>query len=337
MALMMVTTITMVLSVTMIVALEYYHDFARVEASGELVTYWGQNSNNTTLAELCQTSLYNIVVISYLDLSGGGGGGGGGVLSRQYPYLNLDLHCNSSNGGCTSLTTDIAICQSLNVRVLLSISGGGGRSNHEDNEETSPHGEGPDYVASYLWNNFLSGESDDPGGRPLGAAILDGIDLDIESGAGNSGTMNYYGHLAQFVRQLSIGSAILTASPRCLFPDPNLGPELSGSALESSTFDYVWVRFYNNSLCQFDGSRPTDLSPMLGAWEQWTQALPEVRILLGIPASPNDSISGFIPSSTLLSDILPLLQGSSNYGGIMLHTSYDDSNSTYAYSIKPLL
>ena len=63
-----VTTIATILSVTMIVALEYYHDFSRVEASGELVTYWGQNSNDTTLAELCQTSVYDMVVISYLDL-----------------------------------------------------------------------------------------------------------------------------------------------------------------------------------------------------------------------------------------------------------------------------
>lgn len=34
-------------------------------------------------------------------------------------------------------------------------------------------------VANYLWNNFLGGQSSN---RPLGSAVLDGIDFDIESG-----------------------------------------------------------------------------------------------------------------------------------------------------------
>ncbi|KAK6777338.1 hypothetical protein RDI58_024055 [Solanum bulbocastanum] len=34
-------------------------------------------------------------------------------------------------------------------------------------------------VATYLWNNFLGGKSSS---RPLGDAVLDGTDLDIEGG-----------------------------------------------------------------------------------------------------------------------------------------------------------
>ncbi|KAK0581036.1 hypothetical protein LWI29_009114 [Acer saccharum] len=46
-------------------------------------------------------------------------------------------------------------------------------------------------VATYLWNNFLGGQSSS---RPLGAAVLDGIDFDIEGG-----TDQHWNDLARFL------------------------------------------------------------------------------------------------------------------------------------------
>ena len=52
-------------------------------------------------------------------------------------------------------------------------------------------------VATYLWNNFLEGQSSS---RPLGAAVLDGIDFDIE---GPISTTQHSDELATFLSQYS--------------------------------------------------------------------------------------------------------------------------------------
>ena len=50
-------------------------------------------------------------------------------------------------------------------------------------------------VADYLWNNFLGGTSS---ARPLGDAVLDGIDFDIELGS-----TQYYDDLARYLSAYS--------------------------------------------------------------------------------------------------------------------------------------
>ncbi|OIT07377.1 hevamine-a [Nicotiana attenuata] len=57
---------------------------------------------------------------------------------------------------------------------MLSIGGGAGAYSIASSADASQ-------VATYLWNNFLGGISTS---RPLGDAILDGIDFDLESGEG---------------------------------------------------------------------------------------------------------------------------------------------------------
>ncbi|MCO5593453.1 hypothetical protein L7F22_047467 [Adiantum nelumboides] len=177
-------------------------------------------------------------------------------------------------------------------------------------------------VASYIWDNYLGGSS---ASRPLGPAVLDGVDFDIEIGDGAS----YYGSLAQSLRQFS-SQVVLGAAPQRPFPDAHLGPNLSGSALDSGLFNYVWVQFYNNPSCQYG----SDASGLLAAWQQWTSALPTARVLLGLPASEAAAGSGFLPSATLLSDVLPQIRESSNYGGIMLYSYFYDETSGYGSAIK---
>ncbi|KAK4848594.1 hypothetical protein QYF36_014888 [Acer negundo] len=92
-------------------------------------------------------------------------------------------------------------------------------------------------VADYLWNSFLGGQSNS---RPLGDAVLDGIDFDIEQGEF---------HYATLARRLfehgkrSRKKVYLTAAPQCPFSNQRLN-----RALSTRLFDYVWVQFYNNPL-----------------------------------------------------------------------------------------
>ncbi|CAA2934977.1 acidic endochitinase-like [Olea europaea subsp. europaea] len=157
-------------------------------------------------------------------------------------------------------------------------------------------------LATYLWNNFLGGKSSS---RPLGNAVLDGIDFDIEGG-----TSQHWDELARSKK------VYLTAAPQCPFPDAWVG-----GALKTGLFDYVWVQFYNNPPCQYASG---DISNLKKAWKEWILSIPATKIFLGLPAAPDAAGSGFIPVADLTSTVLPAIKGSTKYGGVMLWSKYYD-------------
>jgi chitinase len=167
-----------------------------------------------------------------------------------------------------------------------------------------------------LWNNFLGGQSDS---RPFGAAVLDGIDFDIEVG-----TNEHWDELARTLSGFSQEKKIyLTAAPQCPFPDAKLG-----TALDTGLFDYVWVQFYNNAPCQYDGNADN----LKNYWGQWNNIQAD-QIFLGVPASTEAASSGYIPPDVLNNDVLPFIKGSAKYGGVMLWSRFYDQ--TYSSAIKP--
>ncbi|GKU88018.1 hypothetical protein SLEP1_g2333 [Rubroshorea leprosula] len=154
-------------------------------------------------------------------------------------------------------------------------------------------------------------------------AVLDGIDFDIEGG-----TNLHWGDLANYLSEYSDqGKTVyLTAAPQCPFPDAWLG-----DALKTGPFDYVWVQFYNNPPCQYTSGNTANL---VDAWNQWTQDIQATQIFLGLPASPEAAVSGFIPVDDLTSQVLPAIKGASKYGGVMLWSKYFDDQTGYSSSIK---
>ncbi|KAH0755139.1 hypothetical protein KY290_025409 [Solanum tuberosum] len=271
----------------------------KLEAGG-IVIYWGQNGNEGSLASTCASNNYAIVNIAFLVVFGNG----------QTPVLNLAGHCNPSVGGCTRLSNDIRACQSRGIKVMLSLGGGvGSYSLSSANDARN--------VANYLWNNYLGGQSTS---RPLGDAILDGIDFDIERG-----TTQHWDELARALSGFSQQRKVyLTAAPQCPFPDSWLN-----GALSTGLFDYVWVQFYNNPPCQYSGGSAENLKSY---WNKWT-AIQAGKIFLGLPAAPGAAGSGFIPSDVLVSQILPAISGSPKYGGVMLWSKFYDNG--YSSAIKP--
>lgn len=131
--------------------------------AGSIAIYWGQNGNEGTLAEACATGNYEYVIIAFLPTFGDG----------QTPMINLAGHCDPYTNGCTGLSSDIRFCQAKGIKVLLSLGGGAGSYSLASSQDAM-------HVATYLWNNFLGGQSSS---RPLGPAVLDGIDFDIEGGS----------------------------------------------------------------------------------------------------------------------------------------------------------
>ncbi|KAK4261013.1 hypothetical protein QN277_004067 [Acacia crassicarpa] len=271
--------------------------------AGGIAIYWGQNGFEGSLAQACNTGNYQFVILAFLPTFGRG----------QKPQINLAGHCDPSVNGCTGLSSDISSCQAKGIKVLLSLGGGAGSYFLDSSAEAKQ-------VATYLWNNFLGGTSSS---RPLGPAVLDGIDFDIEGG-----TTQHWDELARYLKGYSKNgkTVYLTAAPQCPYPDAWMG-----NALNTGVFDYVWVQFYNNPPCQYASGSITNLK---NAWNQWTSTVPANKIFLGLPASTQAAGSGFIPVSDLTSKVLPAIKGSPKYGGVMLWSRYHDLQTGYSSSIK---
>ncbi|VVA11219.1 Hypothetical predicted protein [Prunus dulcis] len=271
-------------------------------ASGVAV-YWGQNGNEGTLAETCATRKYKYVNIAFLDKFGNG----------QTPEINLAGQCNPASNGCTIVSSGITSCQSQGVKVLLSLGGGIGNYSLASPADARA-------VADYLWHNFLGGKKSTS--RPLGDAVLDGIDFDIELGS-----TQYWDVLARSLKAYSKPrrAVYLAGAPQCPFPDKFLG-----GALNTGLFDYVWVQFYNNPQCQYSSGNTDNL---INSWNKWTTSIKAGLIFLGLPAAPEAAGSGFIPATVLNSEVLPVIKKSPKYGGVMLWSKFYDDQSGYSSSI----
>ncbi|GAB4853058.1 hypothetical protein Ancab_017247 [Ancistrocladus abbreviatus] len=271
---------------------------------GGIAIYWGQRVPETTLEETCRTKLYSYVNIAFLYKFGNG----------ATPEINLSGHCNPLIDGCKGLSTEIEYCQSLGIKVLLSIGGGTSTytltSKHEARE-----------LATYLWNNFLGGHSSS---RPLGSAVLDGIDFDIEGGA-----TEYYPDLARYLSEYDTKGTNkkvhLSAAPQCPYPDARIG-----AALETGLFDYVWVQFYNNPGCEYTAANADNF---FKAWNEWA-SIKAGKVFLGLPAAPGAANNGYVKPKVLKSKVLPVIKESKKYGGVMLWSRYWDVETGYSAAIK---
>ncbi|GLT59009.1 hypothetical protein SLA2020_318580 [Shorea laevis] len=193
---------------------------------------------------------------------------------------------------------------------MLSIEGGAGSYSLSSDDDANS-------VADYLWN--LGGHSNS---RPLGSAILDGIDFDIERGDR---------HYAALARKLSSYSqqgrkVYLMAAPQCPFPDYYLN-----GALSTGLFDYVWVQFYNNPPCEYSSSNPNSFQ---NSWNQWTSSIQARQFFVGLPASHAAAGNGYVPIDILISQVLPFTKKSAKYGGVMLWNKYEDDQTGYSSKIK---
>ena len=136
--------------------------------------------------------------------------------------------------------SQVSSCQSAGKKVLLSLGGAQGYSN-----TYIPSHEAADQLASTLWNLFLGG-TDNSDIRPFGSVVLDGIDIDNESGS--------YGYFSDLIAALRNTFAFATfngdqpyyisAAPQCPRPDASIPL----SSMQTQV-DFVWVQFYNNPSC----------------------------------------------------------------------------------------
>ncbi|GLJ21152.1 hypothetical protein SUGI_0386920 [Cryptomeria japonica] len=210
-------------------------------------------------------------------------------IRRPTPdHLPRVSQCDPSSGGCQSLSTNITSCQSRGVEVFLSLGGENGNCGLGSTQDAG-------ILDNYLWNNFLGGQSES---RPLGPAVLDGIDFSI-----HYTTTEHWDFLAKALsaRTTVTKKVYLSALPHC---QPPIQSDLTHTQQSAQ-------------------------------WILTVKTTQKQNFFLGIPASTKATFAGgFIPANALISEVLPEVKESVQYGGVMLWNEFYDDKAHYSMSIK---
>ncbi|KAJ7773046.1 glycoside hydrolase [Mycena metata] len=299
--------------------------------SDNLVVYWGQNSYGQThpsdtanwqqtISTYCQDSVINAIPIAFIDVFNGIGG---------LPDLNLANICSSVNdpvfpgsglANCQFLTAGIQGCQAAGKIVTLSLGGASGAAVFTSTAQATA-------FADTIWNTFLGGSSTT---RPFGAAVLDGVDLDIEGG----GPTGYAAFVTQLRSHMAGASKpyYISATPQCPFPDANLG-----AVINAVGFDAIYVQFYNN-FCSV-ASYPNG-GWNFADWDAWAKSTSpnkNVKIFIGAPASPTGG-ADYVDAATLGAIVVATRAQFSSLGGVMLwDASQAYANGRYDIAVKNLI
>ncbi|KAI5827580.1 glycoside hydrolase family 18 protein [Schizophyllum commune Tattone D] len=296
-------------------------------------SYWGQNSRGAVdgtdtanfqkdISYYCNDDNINVLPVSFVNVFFGTGGA---------PEMNLANSCNNVDNAtfsgtklpnCAALADDIQYCQSKGKLVTLSLGGATGSVGFESDDQATT-------FAQTIWNLFLGGSSST---RPFGAAVLDGVDLDIEGGSSA-----HYAVFVNEIRSLASGASkkyYVTAAPQCVYPDASLG-----GVLNAVGFDAIYVQFYNNQCGLPNYGQVSNWN--FGTWDYWARHVspnPDVKVYIGAPASSGAAGSGYVSSSTLNNIATTMRKSFPSFGGVMLwDASQAVYNGNYQNSIKSAL
>ncbi|KAL8969562.1 MAG: hypothetical protein Q9183_001942 [Haloplaca sp. 2 TL-2023] len=277
------------------------------QASNNLAVYYGQSpaTSQTTLAQMCQDSNVDIVILAFLDTFFGAGG---------YPGLNLGSACSGPSEAmqaagasnllsCPTLENDIKICQSLGKKVLLSLGGAKASTAFSSDEQASG-------FATQLWNLFGGGNGEAAEMRPFGTAVLDGFDVDNEDKS-TAFWSTFVSSLRKTMDADSSKKYYISAAPQCLRPDASIPLD----AMQS--MDFVFVQFYNNGACNVGQS---GFGASLKAWSQDLAGKGTgPKLFVGAPGCTACAGSGYLSGSQIGSIVEEArAAGIVNMGGVML-------------------
>ncbi|KAL5205251.1 hypothetical protein ABZP36_033460 [Zizania latifolia] len=269
--------------------------------TGNVAVFWGRNKDEGSLRQTCDTGLYNIVIISFYSVFGHG---------RYWGDL--------SGHDLRDVGADIKHCQSKGVYMLLSIGGQGG-------DYSLPSSKSAADVADNLYQSVLGGHR--PGVfHPFGDAIVNGVDFFIDNGPAD-----HYDDLAERINDYNqnirdpIG-IMLTATTRCAYPDPRMK-----KALDTKLFRRIHVRFYDDPRCSYNHA---GLAGVMAQWNKWSARYPNSQIFLGLVAANVTGKNDMVAVGELHRKLLPHVQNTDSYGGVMLWNRYYDSQTHYGRYVK---
>lgn len=123
----------------------------------------------------------------------------------------------------------------------------------------------------------------------------------------------------------------IAVASQCIIPDQYLD-----KAIKSGSFDYAIVKFYNNPNCQYDQTNFND-TLLTRSWNSWTWLVQlDNEVFMGILGSSTAApSSGYIPQDYYhLSNVLPHIIQSYNYGGIVIWDRFHDDENSYDKRIE---
>uniref|UniRef100_A0A0D9XVM4 GH18 domain-containing protein n=1 Tax=Leersia perrieri TaxID=77586 RepID=A0A0D9XVM4_9ORYZ len=258
-----------------------------------VVVFWGGSKDEGSLRSTCDSGLYNIVIIPFYSLFGHG---------RYWDDL--------SGHDLRHIGADITHCQFKAVYILLSIGGGDGK------DYSLPPSKSAADVADHLYNSFLGGS------RPV--VPVNGIDFFIDRGQ-----PDHYYEIAKRIDEDTrnwrdpIGFK-LTATVSCAYDDSD--PRMK-KALDTYLFRRVHVRFYDDPTCSYNHA---GLAGVMTQWNRWSASYPyNGKMYLGLAAANLTEKNDMVAVGELHRKLLPAVQKTDTYGGVMLWNSYYDSITHY--------
>ncbi|TPX34673.1 chitinase [Synchytrium microbalum] len=190
-------------------------------------------------------------------------------------------------------------------------------------------------LAYAVWNMFLGGTSAPWNQyRPFGSVVLDGIDLDIESG-NPSGWPSFVAQLRTLMTTDSTRQYYISAAPQCPYPDLSDGPGMGtvlGAITASTYIDLVQVQFYNNPSCAlnaFQIGSSTQLSYNYATWANWAKTVNTTIVIL-VPASIDAAGSGYI-APDVLSSVVTYSKAQGAFAGLSMWDVSQDQNNLINY------
>ncbi|KAM4062136.1 glycosyl hydrolases family 18 domain-containing protein [Hirsutella rhossiliensis] len=280
-------------------------------SSKNIAVYWGQNSYGQgsgpyvqrNLAGYCNDSNINIIPIAFMN----------GITPPIVNFANVGDRCgtfpdNPNLLKCPEVENDIKTCQNTYGKTIV-LSLGGATYTQGGWPSTSE----AEKAAEMLWAMFGPIQSGSNVDRPFGSAVVNGFDFDMEAYTGN---LPAFGARLRSLMDNAGGKKFyLTAAPQCVFPDATLG-----STLDSVAFDAVFTQFYNN-WCSGSNFKPGGPQNAFNfdVWDSWAKRSknPNVKVLLGIPASSGAAGSGYISGESLRA-VVAYSRNYTSFGGIMM-------------------
>ena len=135
-------------------------------AKNNIAVYYAHtpDDNGVNLITLCKVSSIDIVILGFVRQFNG---------LNALPKFDLTPTCNSTplapSSFCSPLAGQISLCQSLGVKIFLSIGGSVSNTTFSSASEASD-------AAMTLWNVFGAGNYT-PSLRPFGSVVVDGFDI----------------------------------------------------------------------------------------------------------------------------------------------------------------
>jgi chitinase len=309
-------------------------------STSQNVVYWGQDSENNDLSTYCTSSSgIDILVLAFLYEYGNGINIPSGVIGNSC-YIST----TGAGQQCDALASEIATCQAAGVKIILSLGGAAGSYSLQSQAEAEE-------IGQYLWDSYAN-SGNTTVQRPFGNTFVNGFDFDIEL---NLGSSQYYQYMIATLRSNFASDPdhtyYITGAPQCPIPEPNMGVIIG-----NSTFDYLWVQFYNNNngldnntyescALGINGDAPFNFNQ----WVSYLATTPssDAKLFVGVPASTlaaNGGTGGAIYYATpqQLASVISEVDNNPQFGGIMMWAAgYSDSNvnngCTYAQEAKNIL